>query len=280
MSWPSWARALGLAVCGWAAATGSASAEEFRVCADPNNLPFSDRSGAGFENKLADMVARDLGQKVAYTWHAQRRGFIRETLKAKACDVIMGVPSALDMVETTRPYYRSQYMFVTRTDARLDVTSLDDPRLRRLRIGVHLIGDDGANTPPADALASKGIVHNIEGYMIYGDYRRAAPPARLLDAVADGDVQIAAVWGPLAGYFAARSAVPLRLTPITGTAAFAPLAFAFDIAVGVRHGDDDRRDQIDRILVRRQAEIHSLLDAYGVPQIPVVGDEGTKPDDD
>src|SRR5262249_37704520 len=161
-----------LALIGW---VRPAVADELQVCADPNNLPFSDTQEQGFENKLATLVAAELGKTVSYTWWAQRRGFIRNTLKAKDCDVMIGVPVGYDLVEATRPYYRSTYVFVSRSDRDLDISSLTDERLRQLSIGVHLIGDDGSNTPPADALAHRGITGNVKGYMIYGDYRRPSP---------------------------------------------------------------------------------------------------------
>src|SRR6188472_3799180 len=147
-----------------------ADARELRVCADPNNLPFSNERGEGFENKLAEMIAHDLGTHVEYTWWAQRRGFMRSTLNAGACDVVMGYPHDAELAATTKPYYRSAYVFVTRRTRKLNVSSFNDPRLRKLRIGVQLIGDDGANTPPAHALSRRGIIGNVRGYMIYGDY--------------------------------------------------------------------------------------------------------------
>ncbi|HEX5514797.1 MAG TPA: transporter substrate-binding domain-containing protein, partial [Gammaproteobacteria bacterium] len=136
---------------------GGASARELRVCADPNNLPFSNRAGEGFENKLVELVARELGATVHYTWWAQRRGFVRNTLKAGECDLVAGVPSNMEMLLTTTPYYRSGYVFVTRVNGPL-VRSLDDPLLRQVTVGVQLIGDDGANSPPAHALARRGVV--------------------------------------------------------------------------------------------------------------------------
>jgi mxaJ protein len=251
---------------------GKEAAGEFRVCADPNNLPFSNDKGEGFENKLAELIAKELGKRVTYFWWAQRRGFVRNTLKADRCDVIMGVPAQLEMVATTRPYYRSSYVFLSRDDRRIDLVSISDPRLRDLRIGVHLLGDDGFNTPPANALGEEGITRNVVGYSIYGDYRTPNPPARLVEAVADGEVDLAAVWGPLAGYFAQRSAVPLRLVPITGTEAFAPLLFQFDIAMGVRKQDKALKDRLDEILARDAGAIRALLVSYGVPLVTV--DEG------
>jgi mxaJ protein len=264
---------LALLAAAWSAAAESARGE-FRVCADPNNLPFSNEKGEGFENKLAELIAKELGERVTYTWWAQRRGFVRNTLKAGRCDVIMGVPAQLDMVATTRPYYRSSYVFLSRDDRRIDLASLSDPRLRDLRIGVHLLGDDGFNTPPANALGEEGITRNVVGYSIYGDYRTPNPPARLVEAVADGEVDVAAVWGPLAGYFAQRSAVPLRLVPITGTEAFAPLLFQFDIAVGVRKQDKALKDRLDEILVRDAGAIRTLLVSYGVPLV-TIGEGGS-----
>ncbi len=253
------AAALALPTAGTAAGT-------LRVCADPNNLPFSDAAGEGFENRLAELVARDLGQEVSYTWHAQRRGFIRETLNAGLCDVVMGVPQ-LDMLLTTRPYYRSTYVFVTRADSDLRFSSIEDDELRRLKIGVHLIGDDGANTPPAHALGEQGIVDNLRGYTIYGDYREEAPPSRLITAVADGEVDVAAVWGPLGGYFARRSAVPLRVVPITDTADFLPLVFQYSISMGVRRDDTALRDRLDEVIMAERDTIHTLLESYGVPML-------------
>jgi len=207
----------------------SAESAPLRVCADPNNLPFSDQEGNGFENKLAELVAREIGGAVTYTWWAQRRGFIRNTLKAEECDVLMGIPARYDPVLATRPYYRSSYVFVSRGDRHLGLKSLKDSRLRSLKIGVHLIGDDGTNTPPAQALGALGIVGNVTGFSIYGDYRQNSPPARLIEAVQNGELDVAAVWGPLAGYVASHSSIPLDVEMITDTAAFAPLEFEFDI---------------------------------------------------
>jgi mxaJ protein len=249
-----------------------AQSDELRVCADPNNLPFSNAERQGFENKLAELVAQELGETVTYTWWAQRRGFVRNTLKAKQCDLVIGVPAGYDLVETTRPYYRSTYVFVSRQDRDLDIASLDDERLRQLSIGVHLIGDDGANTPPADALAHRGINGNVKGYMIYGDYRQSSPPARLIEAVENGEIDIAAAWGPLAGYAAKTSPVPLRLTAIEDGGKFAPLKFRFAIAMGVRHGDHALRDQLNEIIARKGPEIRELLSSYDVPLV-----DGPKP---
>ena len=147
--------ALGLSICPAlaVAAADPGSPDLFRVCADPNNLPFSNSAGEGFENKLAEMIAQKLGKKLSFTWWAQRRGFIRHTLKAGACDLVMGVPVHYDLVESTQPYYRSTYVFVTQASRHLELSSMTDERLRTLKIGVHLIGDDGNNSPPAHALA-------------------------------------------------------------------------------------------------------------------------------
>jgi mxaJ protein len=255
-----------LATPGSAQQPADAGGGALRVCADPNNLPFSNAAEEGFENQLAGLVARELGLRVSYTWWAQRRGFIRNTLNAGTCDVIMGVPP-LDMIRTTRPYYRSSYVLVSRADRGLGFSSLRAPELRTLAIGVHLIGDDGANTPPADALGQEGIVDNVKGYMIYGDYREAAPPARLIEAVERGEVDVAAAWGPLAGYFAQHSPVPLNVVPITDSEAFRPLAFQFPIAMGVRKDDAALQQRLDQIILDRGAEIRALLERYGVPLV-------------
>jgi quinoprotein dehydrogenase-associated probable ABC transporter substrate-binding protein len=211
---------------------------------------------------------------VSYTWWAQRRGFIRNTLKAGDCDVVMGIPARLDMVEATRPYYRSTYVFVSRSDRHYALHSIKDARLRDLSVGVQLIGDDGFNTPPAHALSEQGIVRNVIGYTVYGDYRQSNPPARIVEAVENGTIDVAAVWGPLAGYFARRSPVPLTLTAIGDTAEFNPLSFQFDIAVGVRKGDFARKAAIDDVLGDHRAEVARLLEIYGVPLTRSDGAEG------
>jgi mxaJ protein len=243
-----------------------AAARELRVCADPNNLPFSNRRLEGFENRLADLLAKDLDARVTYTWWAQRRGFFRNTLKAGLCDVVLGVPTGLEMASPTRAYYRSTYVFVYREDRGLSITSFDDPALRDLRIGVQLAGADSANTPPAHALARRGIVRNVVGYTLYGDYERPNPPAEIVQAVARGDIDVAVVWGPLAGYFAPRQKVPLRIVPVSPAIDVPFLPFVFDIAVGVRRGDEELRNAIDAVLERRSGEIDRLLASYGVPR--------------
>ena len=166
---------------------------QLRVCADPNNLPFSNQRLEGFENKLAELIARELNATLTYTWWAQRRGFIRNTLKAATCDLLMGVPKRLAAVLTTSPYYRSTYVFVYRQEDGPSVHSLDDPILHTVKIGVQLIGDDGANSPPAHALARRHIIENVVGYSVYGDYAQPNPTARIIEAVVTGAVDVAVV---------------------------------------------------------------------------------------
>ena len=238
-----------------------------RICADPNNLPFSNERLEGFENKIAALFAREMGATVQYTWWAQRRGFFRNTLNAGLCDVVMSVPSHFDAVLTTTPYYRSTYVFVTRTDRNLAVHSLDDAVLRRVTIGVHVIGDDYANPPPAHALAKRNIIQNIKGYSIYGNYTQANPPARIVEAVATSEVDIAIAWGPLAGYFAQRQAVPLTVIPIPAPADPPALPFVYDIALGVRKGEVTRKAELETLLHTHQREIRNILHEYGVPLV-------------
>lgn len=249
------------------AAPALAEAAALRVCSDPNNLPFSNARREGFENRIAELVARDLGRRVEYVWMPQRRGFLREGLGAGRCDLIAGTPK-LEPVLATEPYYRSAYVFVSRRDRGLDLRSLKDPRLRDLRIGVHLIGDDGWNTPPAHVLAAQGIVANVVGYSILGDYAEPDPPARLIEAVARGDVDVAVAWGPLAGFFARRSAVPLRIEPVADRTDFISLVLEYPIGMAVRPENRTLRDRINAILARRRSEISAILDSYGVPRLP------------
>ena len=261
---------IGLLASAYRPAGAATATGELRVCADPNNLPFSNEKQQGFENRIADLVAGDLGARVTYVWWAQRRGFVRNTINQNRCDVIVGVPSSFERTRPTIPYYRSTYVFVTRRDRHLKITSFDDPQLRRLRVGVQLIGDDGVNTPPAHALAKRGIIKNVKGYSVYADYRQPNPPARIIDAVARGDVDVAVAWGPMAGYFAQREPVPLEIRPVSPQIDLPFLPFVFDISMGVRRGNDVLRERLNAIIARRRGDIDRILAEFGVPRLDVV----------
>jgi mxaJ protein len=194
---------------------------------------------------------------------------VRNTVNAGDCDLVIGTAAGMEMLSTTRPYYKSTYVFVTRRDRHLPIRSFDDSLLRHLKIGVQLIGDDFANTPPVHALANRGIVRNVVGFPVYGDYAEANPAARIVNAVAAGAVDVAIVWGPVAGYFAKQSATPLDVVPVSPRLDLPYLPFVFDIAMGVRRGDSTFRKRLDDIIVRRQPSIDSILTSYGVPLVDV-----------
>jgi mxaJ protein len=243
-----------------------AQARTLRVCADPNNMPYSNERLEGFENKIVDLVTEDLGADVEYTWWAQRRGFIRNTLKEGLCDLIPGVPSNMEMLATTRPYYRSTYVFVTAAERHIAVKSFDDAILRDLRIGVQIIGDDFSNAPPAHALSRRGIVENVRGYLVYGDYRENDPTSAIVKAVAKGDLDLAVIWGPQAGYFAQQQTVALDLVPVAPRIDGPLLPMVFDISMGVRREDRALKQEIDRALAHNRQAIDRILAGYGVPR--------------
>jgi quinoprotein dehydrogenase-associated probable ABC transporter substrate-binding protein len=238
---------------------------KFRVCSDPDNLPFSNRALQGFENKIASLIAKEFGQTPSYIWWGQRRGFIRNTmnatLKEARCDVVIGVPQGYDLVLTTKPYYRSTYVFVYPKAKGFQIRSLDDPILKKLKIGVHLLGDDYTNPPPVHELAKRGIVDNVVGFDTF--YSAANPPSKIIDAVAAGKIDVAIVWGPAAGHFAAHQRVPLEVVPVPSGKTDLP--FAFDISMGVRPGDRALKSRLETVLDRKQVEIRKILTDYGVP---------------
>jgi mxaJ protein len=251
---------------------------ELVVCADPNNLPFSNRAGEGLENQLAELVARDMGVRLRYVWWAQRRGYVRNTLTDSKCELWPGVAAGLDRVLTTEPYYRSTYVFVSRADRKLDGLTLDDPRLTRASVGVQMIGNDAMNTPPAHALARRGIVQHVRGYSVFGNYERPNPPARIVDAVVNGEIDVALVWGPLAGYFANRSHTPLRVQPVTPVVDAGVWPMTYNIAVGVSRKEPELKQQIDGILSRRRNEVERILNQYHVPTLPLTNASTVKLD--
>ncbi|HEX3940259.1 MAG TPA: quinoprotein dehydrogenase-associated putative ABC transporter substrate-binding protein [Acidobacteriaceae bacterium] len=250
-----------------AASAVALAAPALRVCADPNNLPYSNDKQQGFENQLASLVANDLGMRLTYYWFPQRGAFFEKTLDSGVCDVVMGVPPGLEGALTTQPYYRSSYVFVSRRDRHLHLGSLDDLELRTLRIGVHVLGDQADSVPPVHALISRGIVRNLVGYSIFGNLNEKNPPADLIKAVENGDVDVGIAWGPMAGYFARRSSVPLEITPIESDPTHPDLPFAFDISIGVREGNTALEKTLDQELQRRQAKIAQILKTYGIPQL-------------
>jgi len=240
--------------------------KQLRVCADPDNLPFSNERQEGFENRIAQFLAQEMQATLKYTWWPQRRGFLRNTLSARSCDVLIGVPKAYDPVFTTQPYYRSTYVLVYRQDRDRGIRSLDDTVLRHLKIGVNLVGDDYQNPPPAQALAARGVVGNLVGFGTF--YSAEQRPQAIIDAVARGDVDIAIVWGPLAGYFAPRESVSLAIVPLPDSVDRTGLPMAYDIAMGVRRSDRAALgQQLNDIISRRQAEIGRILEEYHVPML-------------
>jgi mxaJ protein len=258
---------------------GESPQRMLKVVSDANNLPYSNEKEEGFENRIAELIARELHAKLEYTWRATRRGFMRESLKQGDCDIAMAVPAGMDRVLTTVPYYRSTTVFVTRQDRGNDIRTFDDPRLHDLKIGVQIVGDDGVNPAPAMALGRRGIINNVVGYTVYGDYKEPNPPARILDAVANGEVDIAGVWGPFAGYFAARSSVPLKVTPVEQQDE-PGIAYAFDICVGVRRTEPQLREEINGVIQRNRPAIQSVLDEFHIPHVPVKQASNREPDDD
>lgn len=238
-----------------------------RVCSDPQNMPFSNDRLEGFENRIAELIAKDFGSAPSYVWWGQRRGFIRNTMNATLeegrCDVVVGVPAEYDLVRTTKPYYRSTYVFVYPKQKGWAITSLDDPRLKKLKIGVHLLGDDYTNPPPVHELSKRGVVDNVVGFSTF--YSATNPPGAIIDAVASGGVDVAIVWGPVAGYYAKRQRLPLELVPIPSGQGDLP--FAFDISMGVKKGSDALYARVAQVLEKRRPEITRILMDYGVPLV-------------
>ncbi|HZP63938.1 MAG TPA: quinoprotein dehydrogenase-associated putative ABC transporter substrate-binding protein [Terriglobales bacterium] len=248
------------------------SAQVLRVCADSNNLPYSNDRGEGFENKLAELVAHDLGRQLEYVWWPASPLQSRKLFRSGACDVMIEAPTHYELAETTRPYYRSSYVFVTRKDRHLSLHSLHDPFLRVARIGLHGVGD-GEFTPPAQELASQGIVRNVSVYTIFGNLSRKNPPAELIDAVARGDIDVAIAWGPLGGYFGKQSAIPLEVSIICPEKDDPTRPLTFDMAMAVKRGNENLRQELESELTRRQSQIREVLESYSVPML----EPGSKP---
>jgi mxaJ protein len=234
------------------------SARELKVCAEPNNMPFSNDRSEGFENKIAALVASDMGASVKFVWAYQWRGFVRKGLNAGLCDVIPGVPASLERIEATNPYYMASYAFVQPANS-APVTTFDDRRLKDFKIGVQLVGNDAANTPPMNELAHRGITGGLRGYMVIGDWSKPDPLLPIVAGVAHRDVDIAVVWGPIADYYAALQSPPLRVTHIDDLP-----TMSFPISMGVRKTDKALANAISRSLERRKDDIAKILAEYHI----------------
>ena len=228
----------------------------FRVCADPRNLPFSDEAGKGFENKLADLLASKLGEPVSYTYYPQVIGFVRNTLNALRCDVVMGAAVGDDLVQTTVPYYRTTYALVFKPGNGLDgIDSLDDPRLKTRHIGIV------AGTPPATILAEQGLMLLAKPYALTVDTRIDAPTQTMVNDIENGTIDAGVLWGPIAGYRAQNTNPRLTVVPLLKEHE----RMDFRIALGVRHSDQEWKRKLNRLITENRAEIDRILTEYGVP---------------
>jgi mxaJ protein len=238
-------------------ATASTQSKSLRVCGDPDNLPYSNDKLEGFENKIAAVIASDLGAAPTYAWWPHQRGLIKNTIDAGTCDVIFGVPEGLDPVLWTKPYYHSSYVIAYRKGGEYHPSSLDAPELKRLKIGVY------TNTPVEESLARRGLLDNLTTYSLFfdpiGDRDR---PVKLLDDLVAGTVDVALPWGPLAGYYAKKLNAPIELIALHDEPGV-PLTFG--ISMGVKKGNRELKSQLEASIDRRQADIRSILEEYGVP---------------
>lgn len=240
------------------------------ACADPNDMPFSNAAREGFENRIAELIAADLGVKSDSFWLAGHRTFLRRTLLDGMCDAVISFPPGVSpAVVTTRPYFASSFVTVTRADDSRRFNSFDDPWLKDARIGLQLVGAEGATTPPAIALADRGLSAHIVGFRMWAEDGVADPQGRIVDAVADGTIDVAFVWGPFGAWFARRHGEALRVTPVLSDPKRPDLQFVFPMAIAVRKSDAAFRDRLQVALDRRSDAIAAILRDAGVPLQPV-----------
>ena len=237
-----------------------------RVCADPHDLPFSNEAGEGFENKIAALLAQKLGKSIAYVFYPNSTGFIRNTLNAHRCDVVMEMPQGNDIVQVTNPYYRASYALVAKKGSDLaTVDTLEDPRLKGKRIGIV------AGTPPATNLAVNGLLPNIKSYALVVDTRFDSPTAEMIKDLEDGVIDVAILWGPIAGNFAKNSKTPMQVVPLVNEKAGPRMIYR--MGMGVRHSDQEWKRTLNTLIAENQGEIDKILEDYGVPLL----DDNDKP---
>jgi quinoprotein dehydrogenase-associated probable ABC transporter substrate-binding protein len=237
-----------------------------RVCADPRNLPFSNEKGEGFENKLASLLAEKLQKKLDYMYYPQATGFVRGTLGAHRCDVIMGFPQGDDLVQGTNPYYRTAYALIAKPGSGLeDVTALEDARLKGKHIGIV------AGTPPATNMAVNGLMANAKPYPLMIDTRVDSSAEAMANDLVKGDIDAGVLWGPMAGFYARKSNPPLHVTPLVNEKTGPQLVYR--IGMGVRRADQNWKRLLNRLIQENQPAINAILLDYGVPLL----DENNQP---
>jgi quinoprotein dehydrogenase-associated probable ABC transporter substrate-binding protein len=238
----------------------------FRACADPRDLPFSNEAGEGFENKIAELLAHKLGKSVAYTFYPDATGFVRNTLNAHRCDVVLGIAQGDDLVQPTTPYYRTSYVAAYHRDGSLKgLESLSDPRLKTAKIGIV------AGTPPATLLAENGLLGHIKSYALVVDTRFDSPTHQMMDDLERGEIDVALLWGPIAGYYATKAKTPTAVVPLVKDQGDARMVYR--IVMGVRHSDQNWKRDLNKLISENQGEIQAILRSYGVPLL----DENDKP---
>jgi quinoprotein dehydrogenase-associated probable ABC transporter substrate-binding protein len=238
-----------------------------RACADPNNLPFSNQAGEGFENKIAELMAKKLGKELAYTYYPGATGFVRNTLNAHLCDVVLGAPQGNDLVQQTNPYYRTSYAAVIRTGSDLDgLKTLADPRLKEKGRRIGLV----ANTPPGNILAMNGLLGSLKSYPLMVDTRFDSSSAAMIKDLENKTIDVALLWGPIAGYYAKKSSIPLTVTPLADESG---ARMSFRIGFGVRHSDQNWKRELNQFIAQNKSEIDKILIDAGVPML----EEGDKP---
>ncbi len=234
-----------------------------RVCADPSNLPFSNDKGEGFENKIAELFAADLGIPVRYTYYPDSMGFIRSTLNARRCDIVMGTVSGNELLQNSNPYYRSTYALIYKADRGLTLKALDDPILQTLKIGAI------AGTPPTTILAAQGLLNNLQSYQLVVDTRFDHPAVQMIHDIAAGTIDVGVLWGPIGGFYAKQESVPLSVVPLESTNM--PMQMDYRITMGVRYNEPEWKRKINDLIRKHQAEINEILLSYGVPLLDSQG---------
>lgn len=254
---PTLALLLGMAAPAGAQTSEVVDRTALRVCADPGNLPFSNEAGEGFENRIAELLAAELGVPVEYTWFPQATGFVRNTLGARRCDLVIGISLGYELLQNTNPYYRSAYSLVYRDEDGLDLVDLDDPVLQTMKLGVI------AGTPPASIMALRSLMTRVRPYQLMVDTRFDHPGEQMVNDIVNGEIDVGVLWGPIAGYYAKNHDPPLKVVPLKSREGEPRMDYR--ITMGIRFNEPDWKHQLNALIAEKQDEINAILQDFGVP---------------
>ena len=239
-----------------------------RICADPNNLPYSNQNNEGYENKIADLFAKKLGNiPVMYSWYPMTSGFVRRTLDAKTCDLIVTFPAIHEFVQNSNPFYNSSYVLMSLEEKDIKIKTLSDPQIKEKKYKIGII----SGTPPSSYVPKYKLFDQVKFYRQAADPRKQKPWVDVTNDLVDGKIDIGILWGPYAGYEAKKAKKPIKIVPLTKEEITSRGKLVYRFTMGIRRNAPEWEKTINNLIKDNQEEINQILRGYGIPLLDKLG---------